>query len=199
MKPQPTNYSLWWALSPYVAVYLPAKEEDCYCESNNLKNQQPKSLLERSLFFLHQDKFAELAPPKEPVLKEWYGTLPSCSPFNHLLRLSKLTGWEGKDTQGRPITPFKLRGMSHELHAFYHLKRDNSRIRLLFRVQIGAPEEVALCLGTRIATEMKNTANNQGFLLLRPNLETYKSDRWGAFIAVHLEDLLNSYALGKQP
>jgi hypothetical protein len=195
LKLQPTSYSLWWAVSASTAIYLPIKEEDCYCLDENLKNQKPVSLLEKSMFFLHKEEFAESKTPTEPILKEWRGTVPSCSPFRHILRLTKLTGWEGKDKEGKPIIPFKLKGMSHELHSLYHPKRDASRLRLLFRIQIGAPEQVAIQLALKVATEIKSLPTNQGYLLLRPKLESYKLDRWGEFISTQLDGLLNQ---GKQ-
>jgi len=175
-------------------VYQPTKEEDCFCVEENLRTQQPKSLLERSMFFLHGNQdFMESTPisPEEPIVKEWYGTLPSCSPFKHMLRLAKLTGWEGKDSQGKPIIPFKLKDMSHELHCLYHMKRDSRRLHLLFRMQIGAPQRIAIQLGEKIADEMKKLSSHQGHLLLRPSLESYKGDRWGDFVSLHLEDMLN--------
>lgn len=193
MKLQRTNYSLWWAVNPYVNVYLPIKEEDCYCLTGNLKNQEPKSLLERSLFFVHPtEQFSESSALREPVLKEWYGTLPSCSPFKHLLRISKLTGWEGKDKNNKPIIPFKLKGMSHEIHCFYHPKRESNCIRLLFRIQVGAPEEVTLQLAAKLANEFKNVPRHQGYLLLRPKLESYSDNCWAEFVAIHLEQLLKT-------
>lgn len=192
MKLQPTNYSLWWSVSPTTVVYMPIKEEDCYCLDENLKNQEPASLLERSLFFLHKEEFLESKTPTEPILKEWRGTIPSCSPFRHILRLTKLTGWEGKDKEGRPIIPFKIKGMSHELHCLYHPKRDASCLRLLFRIQVGAPEQIAMQLALKVAAEMKSLPSNQGYLLLRPKLASYKSDRWGEFVSVQLDGLLNS-------
>lgn len=172
------------------------KEEDCYCLDENLKNQELASLLERSLFFLHKNEFIESKPPVEPIIKEWRGTVPSCSPFRHLLRLTKLTGWEGKDKDGKAIIPFKLKGMSHELHCLYHPKRDASCLRLLFRIQIGAPEQIAMHLALKVATEMKRLPGNQGYLLLRPKLESYKLDRWGEFVSVQLDGLIGSS--GKQ-
>ncbi len=189
---KPTSYSLWWEINPNIAIYCPAKDEDCFCLEENLRTQQPKSLLERSLFFMHNDEFAEAVLPEEPVVRQWYGQLPSCAPFNHLLRLTKLTGWEGTDKDGKPIIPFKLKGMSHEIHSLYHLKRDNRLIRLLFRMQIGAPQDIALRLILKISQEMKQLSSNQGYLLLRPSLESYKSDRWGEYVSLHLERLLNT-------
>lgn len=82
--------------------------------------------------------------------------------------------------------------MSHEIHCLYHPKRDASCLRLLFRIQISAPEQVALQLALKVATEMKRLPNNQGYLSLRPSLESYKRDRWAEFVSVQLDGLLNS-------
>lgn|GEM_PF-2697595 len=192
MKLQATSYTLWWEATPYVVIYQPAKNEDCSCLGENLRAQQPKSLLERSLFLLagSHEEFADSASLKKPVLREWYGILPSCTPFKHLLRLAKLTGWEGVDENGKPIVPFRLNGMSHEIHCLYHPKRDSQNLRLLFRMQIGAPDGIAIQLGEKIASEMKKLSSDKGHLLLRPKLESYKTDRWAEFASIHLENLL---------
>jgi hypothetical protein len=182
-------------VTPHAIVYIPAKDEDCFCSQENLRTQQPKSLLERSLFFMHKDDFVESSTLEEPIVSQWYGQLPSCSPFKHLLRLTKLTGWEGVDQEGKPIIPFRLKGMSHEIHSLYHLKRNNQSLRLLFRMQIGAPQDTAIQLARKIATEMESLPSHQGYLLLRPTLESYKRDRWAEFISLHLEKLIRS--LGK--
>lgn len=195
MNLQPTNYSLWFEVTPHAIVYIPAKDEDCFCLQENLRTQQPRSLLERSLFFLHKDDFIESGLLNEPIVGQWYGQLPSCTPFKHLLRLTKLTGWEGVDQKGKPIVPFRLKGMSHEIHSLYHLKRDSQSLRLLFRMQIGAPQDTALQLAKKIAAEMESLSSQEGYLLLRPRLESYKSDRWAEFISLHLEQLLRN--LGK--
>jgi hypothetical protein len=188
---QPTNYPLWWQASPSVAVYVPIKKEDCICIDEDVQVAPPKSLLARSLFLLRREQdFIEIFTLQEPVLKAWHGMLPSCTPFRHVFRLTKLTGWEGKDSKGKAIIPFKLKGMSHELCCLYHLKRDDSCVRLVFRIQVGAPEKVAIQLSEKIVNEMKNIPSHQGDLLVRPDVESYKKDLWAEFVAIHLEEML---------
>ncbi len=195
-----TPYKLWRKIDSNVVIYLPQEDKDCVCSEENIELHKPKSLLEkslvdRSLLFpfrsTHNHEFKEIPSTNPFVVRRWYGTLSSCTPFKHLLRLSKLTGLDVKDSEGKTIVPFRLGGKTHEIHAFYHPKNDVSKQTLLFKVQIGIVENIALQLIQRVALQMISVPRNQGFLLLRPNLQSYTNDKWGEFISLQVEDLIS--------
>lgn len=188
----PTGYALWHTYNPNLLVYIPILERDCFVEIENIETKKPITLLERSLILFKSksknEGFQSCTELKIPVIQQWYGKLNAAPSLRHLLRVVKLTGWEGVSDDKRKVAPFRsFPEASHEIHSFYESDKAPGQQRLLFRFQFICTDQVAKRAGNHLATMMKSLPSQQGHRLVRPTRESYRQLFWAEMLDLYLD------------
>lgn len=167
------SYSLWKQLNDKVAYYLPAVERDSFCNENNLLEDKPETLLEKSLNLFQKKTATGGVKVQQPVIQKWSMILPSSPGYTHFLTTAKLTGFK---MASPPFRAFD--NATHEYMCIYQ-KNKQSNSRLLFRVQITVHrDEIATSLGCYILKNMVKIDERNNYRLLRTKLDSYKDLFW---------------------